>query len=185
MSHVPTKEHIKVVDYDPNWPLAFQEISAVIANALGSLHLRIEHVGSTSVPNLAAKPIIDIDVVIGSYNLLPEVITRLSTLGYTHQGELGVKGREAFKRTGTHVPHDASRRSWMSHHLYVCPIDSPELARHLAFTHYLKENPPAAVAYGRLKKDLAQRLGHDREAYTEAKSEFITHILQKATCCSP
>src|SRR5258705_12320222 len=97
----PMKNHnaraVEVVDYDPRWPTRFETLRARIVAALGSLADSIEHVGSTSVPGLAAKPIIDIDVLVVSAIDVPEAIERLALLGYLHRGNLGIDGREAFE----------------------------------------------------------------------------------------
>jgi len=145
----------------------FERIRAPVALALGGLALRIEHVGSTSVVGLAAKPIIDLDVVIGSRADLPAVIGKLGTLGYLPQGDLGVPGREAFN----------SPPGLPEHHLYVCAADNPELARHLAFRDYLRGSPEAARGYASLKRSLAIRFHDDRDAYTEAKTAFVEQAL--------
>ena len=149
---------IEVADYDPAWPLRFADIAERIQAAFqdGPL-VRVEHVGSTSVPGLAAKPIIDIDVVIPSRADLPEAIRRLATLGYEHQGDGGISSREAFQ-----PPADT-----LYHHLYVCAEDSPELGRQLAFRDYLRAHQDAARQYGELKRDLAARHVTDIDAYVE------------------
>ncbi|MCY3506365.1 MAG: GrpB family protein [Chloroflexi bacterium] len=170
---------IEIVDYDPAWPDAFTGISQAVAAALGPLALRIEHVGSTAVPGLGAKPIIDIDVVIESPRVLPLVVEALSTLGYTHEGDGGISGREAFRRE---VPADGSRQAWPTHHLYVCPRDSEELGRHLRFRDYLRSHPEAAARYEALKRDLAHRYANDIDAYIEGKSAFVERILAVDGC---
>ncbi|MBQ5342769.1 MAG: GrpB family protein, partial [Oscillospiraceae bacterium] len=111
--------NIKVVPYDSGWKKDFEDIRIELQNALGDLPLSIEHVGSTSVPGLSAKPIIDIDVVIENNDLLGDVIEALGKNGYIHEGDLGIEGREAFRCEGK--PH------LREHPLYVCPQDSPEL----------------------------------------------------------
>ncbi len=172
---------IKIVDYDPQWPLIFAELRRVIETALGDLALSIEHVGSTSIPGLAAKPIIDLDVVIGSKALLTNVIQSLSRLGYVHRGDLGIAGMEAFGREDhMDVPRDGTGRSWPDHHLYVCAQDSGELARHLAFRDFLRGNPDEASTYDRLKRELAQQYPHDIDSYIDGKSRFIEEVLRRA-----
>ena len=162
---------IEVVDYDPSWPALFAEIAARVDSAFsgGSL-TRIEHVGSTAVPGLPAKPIIDLDVVIPSRTALPDAIVRLATLGYTHQGDLGIPSREAFRSPADPPPHN----------LYVCAEDSPELHRHLAFRDYLRAHPIGAKCYGELKRDLAARLASDIDGYVNDKAEFVQGVLIKA-----
>lgn len=125
--------------------------------------MQFEHVGSTAVLRLAAKPIIDIDVLLRSTADLPLVISRLAALGYGHQGDLGITGREAFLAPSRLFPH----------HLYVCPPDSRELARHILFRDYLRTHSEDAQAYAVLKPNLASRLSADREAYAQAMSVFL------------
>ncbi|PYX88742.1 MAG: GrpB family protein, partial [Acidobacteria bacterium] len=83
-----------VLDYDPNWPELFRSLRKRIADALGNMAAAIEHVGSTAVPDLPAKPIIDIDVLLASETMLPTAVERLASLGYIHQGNLGIAERE-------------------------------------------------------------------------------------------
>ncbi len=171
---------IRVVDYDHNWSLIFADLSRVIAGALGELALAIEHVGSTSVPGLAAKPIIDIDVVVESRGAVSEAIKRLAPLGYVHSGDLGVPGREAFGHDGgEEVPRDGSGRRWPPHNLYVCEQDNEELARHLTFRDYMRQNPQGAAEYAELKRGLAQRFPNDIDAYIEGKTELVEGILSR------
>lgn len=164
-------EPIAVVDYQVCWADVFETLRTSVAACLGSVAVRIEHVGSTSVPGLAAKPIIDMDVVVASTADLPLAIERLGALGYVHQGDLGIPGREAFQTPPDHPPH----------HLYVCTADCEELHRHLLFRDYLRTHSENAKAYSELKKDLAVRFRNDRNAYSEAKTEFVREILKRAS----
>lgn len=159
-----------IEDYNPAWPHWFERLRAPVQAALGALALVIEHVGSTAVPGLAAKPIIDMDVVISSRTDLTDVIARMAGIGYRHEGDLGVAGREAF------FPPPGLP----AHHLYVCSADSAELRRHLAFRDYLRRHPADAAAYGALKSELAARFGRDRDGYSLAKSDFVNGILARA-----
>ena len=168
---------IEIVDYDPAWAEDFAGISRALAAALGPLALRVEHVGSTAVPGLGAKPIIDLDVVIESPRLLPRVVEALSRLGYSHEGDGGIQGREAFGRDGPTVPADGSGRTWPAHHLYVCAGDSAELRRHLRFRDHLRSHPDSVARYEALKRDLAHRYADDIDSYVAGKSEFIERIL--------
>jgi len=161
---------VVVVDYDPIWPELFESLRRRIAVALGPMASRIEHVGSTAVPCLAAKPIIDMDVLLVSEASLPVAIARLAVIGYAHQGNLGIAGREAFLAPAGDPPH----------HLYVCPPDSVELRRHLAFRDYLRTHPEDAGRYGDLKVALAGRFQTDRSAYTEAKGELVRELTNRA-----
>ncbi len=154
-------------DYDPVWPGAFSELAARIRAALGSLVLTIEHIGSTAVPGLAAKPIIDLDTVLASRVDLPEAIRLLACIGYVHTGDLGIAGREAFLS-----PPEPPR-----HHLYVLAAGANELRRHLAFRDALRVDDDLRDQYSALKRSLAKAYGNDRSAYTQAKSAFITAII--------
>lgn len=161
-------DQVIIEDYDPCWAQLFEVLRSRLSASLDELASSIEHVGSTSVPGLAAKPIIDIDVLLRSSDELPEVIRRLADLGYEHKGDLGVIGREAFR----------GKAAAIQHHLYVCPPDSREYKRHVAFRDYLRSHPVDAHAYALLKRELACKYGTDREGYNLAKSEFVQRILQ-------
>jgi GrpB-like predicted nucleotidyltransferase (UPF0157 family) len=171
---------ITIGEYDPQWPVAFAAVRHVLAKALGTLALAIEHVGSTAIPGLAAKPILDLDVVIACREYLPDVIEALSLLGYFHQGDLGIVGREAFGRRSPDVPRDGTGRAWPAHHLYVCAHDSAELARHITFRDYLRKHPEAVEAYAKLKRRLAERFAHDHEEYAQHKTGFVEDVLRRA-----
>jgi GrpB-like predicted nucleotidyltransferase (UPF0157 family) len=160
---------IIVVDYDHNWPRLFQSLRKRIADALGDMAAAIEHVGSTAVPDLAAKPVIDIDVLLASETMLPAAIERLAGLGYTHQGNLGIPEREAFVTPANDPPH----------HLYLCPPGSAEFRRHVAFRDYLRAHPKDAQIYAELKLALAQQFRNDRPAYNAAKTEFVTELTSR------
>jgi GrpB-like predicted nucleotidyltransferase (UPF0157 family) len=161
---------IMVVDYDPNWPIVFESLRKRIADILGDVAAAIEHVGSTAVPNLPAKPIIDIDVLLASETMLPAAIERLASIGYVHRGDLGVPGREAFYAPANDPPH----------HLYVCPPQSAEFRRHVAFRDYLRAHPREAKIYANLKITLAKRFRDDRPAYNDGKTEFVNGLLSRA-----
>lgn len=165
--------------YDAAWPVRFAELRSVYGAALGVLARSIEHIGSTAVPGLLAKPIIDIDIVISSRAAMPQVISGLGALGYRHRGDQGVPGREAFARDGfDDVPRDGSGRRWPSHNLYVCAQDAEELRRHLVFRDRLRADPETAAAYAALKQRLAAIHRDDRDAYCDAKSEFVEAIVR-------
>ena len=161
-------KHVVVLPYDAAWRLDFAKIRDELAEALGKLALRIEHVGSTSVPGLSAKPIIDIDVVIRDYAVFDKVVAALGTVGYRHEGNLGIVGREAFKYDG--------KEHLRNHHLYVCTEDSPELRRHLAFRDYLRTNPDAVKEYSRIKEEAAALYPYDIDGYIAHKSPLIERI---------
>jgi GrpB-like predicted nucleotidyltransferase (UPF0157 family) len=173
------------VPYDPTWPITFADLQGVLAGGLGSLAREIHHVGSTAVPGLAAKPIIDIDVEIASRDQVPDVIRALALLGYQHSGDLGVPGREAFARGGANdTPRDGTGRSWPAHNLYVCASGNEELRRHLLFRDWLRTNPRRAAEYGQLKEHLAVLHREDRDSYIEGKTELVDTIMREAAAAS-
>ena len=174
MSH---PDPIIVVKYDPIWPVHFQKLKYVLDRKFQNLSVNIEHIGSTSVPGLAAKPILDIAIIIPNRDLLPPIINNLSELGYEHNGDQGIPGREAFKRASPQVPFTVSLQNWMQHHLYVCAENATELQRQLFFRNYLRAHPNQRDAYAELKEKLALQFRNEREKYTEAKSSFIQGIL--------
>ncbi|MBP0725318.1 GrpB family protein [Bacillus sp. RG28] len=169
---------IEIVEYDELWPEIFITLKQVLESTLGDLMIGMEHVGSTSIKGLGAKPILDIDVIIEDYSFLPAVIEGLSRIGYYHQENWSFIGREAFGRKDTSVPWDGRNINWMEHHLYVCHKDSEELVRHLAFRDYLRKNPQSVVEYEQLKKSLSQT-ANARASYTLGKTDFINTVLAK------
>ena len=161
-------KHVVVLPYDERWKQDFQAIKNEIQDALGQLALAIEHVGSTSVKGLSAKPIIDIDVIIEDSSLLGSIISSLAAIGYHHEGDLGIAGREAFKYEG--------KDHLQKRHLYVCPKDSVELKRQIAFRNYLRSHPEAVREYSQIKEEGARIYPNDIEKYIEHKTSFIEKI---------
>ena len=156
--------------YDPQWPIRFEELRIKFSELLGNMVSAIEHVGSTSVPGLAAKPIIDLDVLLVSAAYWPETIRRLATLGYEHEGDLGIVGREAFR----------TPPKLFAHHLYVCLPNCEEFRRHILLRDYLRSHPAELSAYSNLKWDLFARFANDRAAYIQAKADFVTKLVRRA-----
>jgi GrpB-like predicted nucleotidyltransferase (UPF0157 family) len=155
---------------DPEWPVLFEELRVKLSELLGNMVSAIEHVGSTSVPGSAAKPIIDLDVLLASADYLPETIQRLATLGYEHEGDLGITGREAFRTLPNHF----------AHHLYVCLPNCEEFRRHILLRDYLRSHPAEVSAYSDLKWALYARVGNDRAAYIQGKEDFVKQLVQRA-----
>ena len=162
-------DSIVVLDYDPNWPAVFLRLSTNVRTVMGDIAVAVEHVGSTAVPGLAAKPIIDMSVAIATEADLPLAIERLATIEYVHRGNLGVDGREAF----------FNPPGLPSHHLYLCPEGSLGLRNHLAVRDYLRTHSDTARAYDELKRRLAAECGDDIETYIDGKTDFILGILAK------
>ena len=160
-----------VLPYDEAWESAFELIKSEIEAALGDLMLRAEHVGSTSVKGMSAKPCIDIDVVIRDYSVFDDVVQRLNAIGYIHEGDLGINGREAFKY--------ADKPHLMTHHLYVCPSDSKELYRHVTFRDYLRGNSEAVKRYSQVKEKAAELFPNDIDGYIQYKSPCIEQLYRE------
>ncbi|MEQ4208884.1 GrpB family protein [Actinopolymorpha sp. B9G3] len=159
-----------VVDYDPAWPGWFDEIREYIEPALTGHTIGIEHVGSTSVPGLAAKPVIDLDVVVASRDDVAAAICALQPLGYVHLGDLGRRDREAFRSPG-HLPR---------HNLYVVVKDSRPYLDHVHFRDHLRRHPEDAARYAARKREVAHLYTVDPDAYVEAKSGVVAEILARA-----
>ena len=159
---------VSVLPYNKAWKSDFEQIKREIETALGSLIIGIEHVGSTAVEGMSAKPCIDIDVVIRDYSVFDDIVRRLEDIGYIHEGDLGIKEREAFKYSG--------KEHLQKHHLYVCPHDSTELHRHLTFRDFLKNNPEAVEKYSRVKETAAQLFPDDIDGYIKYKTPCIEEL---------
>ena len=158
---------VVVVPYDPAWPGLFEEIKSRVAPALMEIAIAIEHVGSTSVPGLAAKPVIDLDAVVSTERDVQTAIHALAGVGYVHRGDLGVPGREAFAR-----PQDLPR-----HHLYLVVLNNKAYRDHIILRDYLRAHPEACLAYELLKRAAAEKFPHDIDAYIAAKAPFIEGLL--------
>jgi GrpB-like predicted nucleotidyltransferase (UPF0157 family) len=163
-------EPVVIVDYDPNWTIVFARLRGHLEKALGSLPVAIEHIGSTSIPGAAAKPIIDIDIVLRSSEDQGSAIQALAKIGYRHVGDKGISGREAFDNPPG-LP---------AHHLYAVIFGNREYTRQIRFRNYLRYHPEKVQQYSTLKRALASKFRNDREAYTEAKTSFIEEVLRLA-----
>lgn len=159
---------VTVVSYDEKWEKDFEEIKREIENVACDLIVGIEHVGSTAVEGMSAKPCIDIDVIIKDYSVFDELVKRLALLGYIHEGNLGIKDREAFKYS--------DKTNLQRHHLYVCPEYSEELKRHITFRDFLRGNAEAAERYSLTKLAAAELFPNDIDAYIEYKASCIREL---------
>ena len=163
--------NVFVLPYDVAWQSAFEKIKGEIEQAIGDLIIGIEHVGSTSVEGMSAKPCIDMDVIIKDYSVFDEIVRRFGAIGYIHEGDLGIKDREAFKYT--------DKSHLMMHHLYVCPQYSEELHRHIIFRDFLRSNPEAVKKYSLIKEKAAELFPNDIDGYIEYKSPCIEELYKK------
>lgn len=159
---------VVVLPYNVQWKDDFEKIKSEIINAIGDLIIGVEHVGSTSVEGMSAKPCIDIDVIIKDYSAFDIIVSRLEMIGYIYEGNLGIEDREAFKYFNK--PH------LRTHHLYVCPQKSEELYRHITFRDFLRNNVDAVKKYSYVKETAARLFPHDIEKYMEYKSPCIEEL---------
>lgn len=162
---------VVVLPYDEAWQNEFEVIKDEIESAIGDVIIAIEHVGSTAVRGMSAKPCIDIDVVIEDYSVFDDVAHRLAQIGYEHEGDLGIKDREAFKY--------ADKPHLMAHHLYVCPKNSDELRRHITFRDFLRSNPDAVKKYSAVKEAAAKLYPDNIDKYIEYKTPIIEELYAK------
>jgi len=163
-------KNVVVEKWNPKWKDEFERIVDSLGEDIIYNSVKIEHVGSTSVEGLSAKPIIDLDIVIENDKF--EIIKRLlNDKGYEHEGDLGIEGREAFSYSG--------KEELMTHHLYVCPKDSKELFKHITFRDFLKNNPALASEYSKVKEQAAVLYPDDIDKYMEFKSEIIEKIYKR------
>jgi GrpB-like predicted nucleotidyltransferase (UPF0157 family) len=161
---------VVVVDYDEEWPRRFEDLRARLWPVVADVAVRIEHVGSTAVPGLAAKPIVDLTIVVTGRGDVPLTIERLANLGYRHLGDLGIDDREAFDH----------RADLPRHNLYVCPEGTIGIVNQLAVRDYLRAHPDTARRYGELKKRLAARFPDDIDSYIFGKTDLILDVLRRA-----
>ena len=164
-------EHIAIVAYSADWPRIFEREAAAILAACRPWITEVHHIGSTSVPGLASKPILDtLPVAAGPAEAL-EAVSPITAMGYRYRGENGIAGRFYFDRV-------VDGRTVM--HVHVFPAGHPEVRRHLAFRDHLRTNPDVAREYERLKWELAARYRDDRRTYTDSKAAFITGVIDAA-----
>ena len=166
--------------YNPHWKTEFECLRNIYQHTLVDHACTIEHIGSTAIPGLPAKPIIDIDIVLQDKAAIGPVTTSLQTAGYIARGEQGVPSRFAFRQSSAAVPLTTPRTQWLAHHLYVCYADSTALKNHLLFRDALLANEELAHQYAALKSSLIHDKGMSREAYGRAKTDFIIRVLARA-----
>ena len=167
--------------YDPDWPRQFEAVAAELREALGALLVGVEHIGSTSIPGLAAKPIIDVMGFVPDFEAGFGAVEPLVGRGFESMGEFGIPGRHFFTRAGTLARAGTGVRT---HHLHMFAAhEGPggdQLRHELVFRDFLRAHPDVAAEYGALKIQLARRFSDDRTGYTKAKTEFITSVVARA-----
>jgi GrpB-like predicted nucleotidyltransferase (UPF0157 family) len=160
---------VKLSAYSRQWGVRFASESRRLSRQLGSARHRIEHIGSTAVPGLEAKPIIDIAVMIPSFRQLTVWIRRFEKAGYLYKGEYGLPGRHFFTRGAP-----------VTHHLHLVEKGSLHWDNWILFRDYLRSHPAEAERYRLYKKKLAERFVNNRDSYTRAKTPFVTRMLARA-----
>jgi len=164
-------EKVVVEKWNPQWRSEFEKIVHSLGEEVRENTLRIEHIGSTSVEGLSSKNIIDLDLVIEGMGDFPNLKKSLEKKSYIYEGDLGIKGREAFSYE--------KKPNLMPHHLYVCPRNSPELYRHIKFRDYLRENLDLIEEYSKIKEEAAQLYPSDIDKYIDYKSNFIKRVYRE------
>jgi GrpB-like predicted nucleotidyltransferase (UPF0157 family) len=161
---------MSVVDYDPTWPEAYGAEIARIRTVLGDQILHAHHIGSTAVPGLAAKPVIDILFEVRDLAQLDARDGEMRSIGYEPRGEFGVLGRRYYPKGGDE----------RTHHVHAFAVGDPRIAEHLAFRDYLRVHPDTASDYARVKREAATNHRHDPDGYFAFKQETVSRILSDA-----
>lgn len=162
--------HVYISAYDPAWPGRYRAEANRIRSVLAGELVAIHHIGSTSVPGLKAKPVIDIMPVVRDIRRVDDCHGAMTALGYEAMGEMGIPGRRYFRKGGDH----------RTHQVHVFEEGSAHVDRHLAFRDYLRQQPELAARYAELKEDLARRFPRDIEAYSAGKNEWIKAVEAEA-----
>ncbi len=167
-------DSVIIVDYNPQWPQLYEQEKARIQAAIGEYLIDIQHIGSTSIPGLSAKPIIDSMAVIRNISLVTQCIKPLETLNYAYKGEGGIPGRHFFRK-----PIDIPQTG-RNFHLHMVEKGHDQWAMYQLFREYMLLHPESVREYDTLKRELAAKHGSDRVAYTDAKAPFIRSIIRAA-----
>ena len=164
------KRRLGVVSYNPNWKDMYKEESEKIKNVLSDIIIDIHHIGSTAIPGIKAKPVIDILVEVKNIEEVDKYNHKMKELGYEAMGEYGIPKRRFFRRGGVK----------RTHHIHIFQLGNEEIERHINFKEYLIAHPDKAREYSKLKEKLANKYTYDVENYTNGKSDFIKEIDKKA-----
>lgn len=165
-----------VVPHDPKWKNLFLQERDTLREALGTQRIAIHHIGSTSIPNILAKPIIDILIEVASLNNLDHKNTTMQTLGYEVMGEYGIETRRYFRKSNSN--------GIRTHHIHAYEFCSPHILRHLAFRDFLLAHPSKSVEYSQLKADLLARGNISMKTYIDGKDAFVKQTEAKALAWS-
>ncbi|WP_339061242.1 GrpB family protein [Tepidibacillus marianensis] len=161
---------VVVTSYNPQWSGLFELEAAKISEVFGEELIAVHHIGSTSVPGLKAKPIIDIMPVVRDIEVVDKFNDKMVALGYEPMGEFGISGRRFFRKGGDE----------RTHHIHIFQLDSVDVERHLAFRDFFRQHSDDAKRYGELKQLLSERYSYNIEAYIDGKNDFVKELEQKA-----
>lgn len=160
---------VRLTEYNENWVRMFEEEAHQLRGIFGDQIIKFEHFGSTSVPGLKVKPVIDMMCIVNSIVNIDNFNEQMRSLGYEVAGEWGIPGRRLFRKGGEN----------RTHHIHVYQIDNPQIQRHLVFRDYLRAHPEEVKQYGQLKEELAQRCD-DTSFYSTSKKPFVQEMEQRA-----
>jgi len=163
---------VEVVPHDPKWRDAFETESHRVNRALGNNVLAIHHIGSTAIPGIYAKPVIDMLVEVTDINDVDVRVAEMKSLGYDVMGEFGIAGRRYFRKD--------TEKGRRTHQIHTFQTGSDQIARHLTFRDYLIAHPDEAQNYSNLKRQLAELHADDAEGYMDGKDAFIKEIDRRA-----
>ena len=164
------KQGVKVVPHNPEWKKMYEQEKEVLKAILGGLLLEVYHIGSTSIPDICAKPVIDVLPVVKDITKVDNLNEQFEAQGYEGKGEFGLPGRRYF------VKGEPQR----THHIHIYETGNPEVIRHLAFRDYMRTHPQEARAYSDLKEKLAHQFANDRDAYIDGKDSFVKERERRA-----
>jgi len=160
---------VRLSEYDENWNKLFEDEVQFLSGVFGDEVIRFEHFGSTSVPGMNAKPVIDMMCLVNDIEKIDTFNDQMHSLGYDVAGEWGIQGRRLFRKGGKN----------RTHHIHVYQFDNPQIERHLVFRDYLRTHPGEVERYKRLKNELAQKYD-DTADYSKAKKPFVKEMEQRA-----
>ena len=163
---------VEVVPHDPRWRDLFDIESKSIANAMGDNAVTIHHIGSTAIPSIYAKPIIDLLIEVKNFIEVDRQTSGMESLGYEVMGEFGISGRRFFRKN--------NQESIRTHHIHTFEMGSAQVERHLTFRDYMLAHPEDAQQYSQLKRELASKYPHNIDKYMDGKDGFIKEIDKKA-----
>ncbi len=165
-------KQVQVHPPNPHWPHAFEAEAAQVSRILGDNVVHIHHIGSTAIPNIYAKPVIDMLAEVSNIDRVDACNAAMAALGYTALGEYGLPGRRYFRKDNA--------EGVRTHHVHIFLAGSPEVIRHLAFRDFMRANPDCAQQYSDLKRALAAQYPNDIDSYMDGKDEFVKAMEKRA-----